>query len=251
MVSTLGPPSTPGGAADARRVRAFVPGALVGGVLTFGVLAALGAVLGGGGTALLAAAASRAPRRSPRRAGVRIAPQIRRQVPEHWRRVLPLPVAAAGYGVLLGLGFTTFVLTFAVPALAGVALAVGDVATGVLVGLAFGAGRSLPVVVLAPFAAATAAPRDRLMAERPAILRGFRAADALALALCAAVIGVAPAQAQTPAIVATEASVPAATANLFAFQRPGAPASCAVAAGRSCSPVATPRSPGGSSGGAT
>jgi hypothetical protein len=31
-------------------------------------------------------------------------------VPEHWRRVAALPLAAAGYGVLLGLGFTTFVI---------------------------------------------------------------------------------------------------------------------------------------------
>ena len=37
--------------------------------------------------------------------GLPIVPQIRRQVPEHWRRVLPLPVATLLYGVLLGLGF--------------------------------------------------------------------------------------------------------------------------------------------------
>ena len=36
--------------------------------------------------------------------GTRIAPQIRRQLPEHWRRVMPMPVAAALYGLLLGLG---------------------------------------------------------------------------------------------------------------------------------------------------
>src|SRR3712207_9561089 len=51
--------------------------------------------------------------------GRRIAPQIRRQLPEHWRRIMPMPVAAALYGILLGLGFTTFVLTFGVWALAG------------------------------------------------------------------------------------------------------------------------------------
>ena len=55
-----------------------------------------------------------------------IVPQIRRQVPEHWRRVLPMPLAAALYGVLLGLGFTTFVLTFGVFALAAIAFALGD-----------------------------------------------------------------------------------------------------------------------------
>jgi hypothetical protein len=142
--------------------------------------------------------------------GTRIAPQIRRQVPEHWRRVLPLPLAAAGYGVLLGLGFTTFVLTFAVWALAGVALAVGDVGTGVLVGLAFAVGRSLPVVVLAPFAERPLGLRaTELMAERPAILRGFRAADALALALCALALTAESASAATKAWVdrATDPSV--------------------------------------------
>ena len=58
--------------------------------------------------------------------GTRIVPQIRRQLPEHWRRVMPMPLAAPLYGVLLGLGFTTFVLSFGVWALAGISLAVGD-----------------------------------------------------------------------------------------------------------------------------
>ena len=95
--------------------------------------------------------------------GARIVPQVRRQVPESWRRRLPLPLAAGLYGVLLGLGFTTFILTFAVWALAGVSVAVGDPALGVAVGLAFGAGRLLPVVVLAPGGAhrAPAPPRTR------------------------------------------------------------------------------------------
>ena len=115
--------------------------------------------------------------------GLRIVPQVRRQVPESWRRVLPVPLAAGLYGVLLGLGFTTFILTFAVWALAAVSVALGDPALGAVLGLAFGAGRALPVIALAPIAdsdrgnAAHAA-----MAERPAILRGLRAADAVALA---------------------------------------------------------------------
>ena len=47
---------------------------------------------------------------------------LRRQVPEHWRRTLPLPLAASGYGVLLGLGFATFVLTLAFWALTAIVL---------------------------------------------------------------------------------------------------------------------------------
>ena len=110
-------------------------------------------------------------------------------MPESWRRRLPVPLAAGLYGVLLGLGFTTFILTFAVWALAGVCVAVGDPALGVAIGLAFGAGRLLPVVVLAP------AGGHRLrrhahaaMAERPQILRSLRAVDAVALAACAVVL---------------------------------------------------------------
>ena len=114
----------------------------------------LGAALGAGAPAALGAAAVVAVAAAAGEArGLRIAPQIRRQVPEAWRRTLPVPLAAAGYGVLLGLGFTTFVLSFAVWALAGISVAVGDPALGLAMGLAFGAGRALPVVALAPAAA--------------------------------------------------------------------------------------------------
>jgi hypothetical protein len=230
MVETLAP------AGYAGRLRTtlvacltFTLGALAGGVVTFGGLATLGEALGSGGTgaALVAAAIAVAAAVGEAR-GLRIVPQVRRQVSESWRRVLPVPLAAGLYGVLLGLGFTTFILTFAVWALAAVSVALGDPALGAVLGLAFGAGRALPVIALAPIAdgdrgnAAHAA-----MAERPAILRGLRAADAVALALCAAVIGVAPAQAAPRAsaaattVAAAAASGPAADAALFAFQRPG------------------------------
>ncbi len=224
MVETLAP------AGYAGRLRTtlgacltFTLGALAGGVLTFGGLAKLGETRGAGGTGAAGVAAAIAVAAAVGEArGLRIVPQVRRQVPESWRRVLPVPLAAGLYGVLLGLGFTTFILTFAVWALAAVSVALGDPALGAVLGLAFGAGRALPVIVLAPVAdgdrgnAAHAA-----MAERPGILRGLRAADAVALAVCAAVIGVAPAQAQTAGIAAAEASGPAADAALFAFQRPG------------------------------
>jgi hypothetical protein len=146
--------------------------------------------------------------------GARIVPQVRRQVPESWRRVLPVPLAAGLYGVLLGLGFTTFILTFAVWALAGTSIALGDPSLGLLVGLGFGLGRLLPVVVLAP-AAGTDWGTDAhaAMAERPAILRGMRAVDALALAACALALATAPAQASTRQIAsdATDPSLDGAT----------------------------------------
>jgi hypothetical protein len=92
--------------------------------------------------------------------------------------------------VLLGLGFTTFVLTFAVPALAGATLAVGDPETGLAIGLAFGIGRVLPVVVLAPLSQTEFGIRtSELMMEQPSVLRSFRFADGLALLAVAVVLG--------------------------------------------------------------
>ena len=194
LVETLAPDGF------ARRLRTslaacatFAIGAVAGGAITYGGLALVGAALGAAGSAALGAAAVIAAAAAAAEArGLRIAPQIRHQVPEAWRRVLPVPVAAAGYGVLLGLGFTTFVLSFAVWALAGASIAVGDPATGLAIGLAFGAGRALPVISLAPFAgsdrggAITAA-----MCERPAILLALRRIDAIALAACAIALGTA------------------------------------------------------------
>jgi len=161
----------------------FTAGALAGGVATFGGLSALGAALGAGGPAALGVAVAVAAAAAAGEArGARIVPQVRRQVPESWRRLLPVPLAAAGYGVLLGLGFTTFILSFAVWALAGVCVALGDPTAGVLAGLAFGAGRALPVVLLAPRAGGAV---HAAMAERPRILRSLRLLDAVALAAVA------------------------------------------------------------------
>ena len=188
MVETLAPQ----GYAGRMRVTAaacatFAAGALIGGAATFGGLALLGEALGAGGPAALAVAAAVALAAAVGEArGARIVPQVRRQVPESWRRRLPVPLAAGLYGVLLGLGFTTFILTFAVWALAGVSVALGDPALGLAIGLAFGVGRLLPVVVLAPAAATGAgAAFHSAMAERPRILRSLRAVDAVALTACA------------------------------------------------------------------
>ena len=131
MVETLGP----SGYAGRLRVTivacaTFAVGALVGGAITFGGLAFLGDALGAAAPAVAAVIAIAAAALEAR--GARIMPQVRRQVPESWRRVLPLPLAAGLYGVLLGLGFTTFILTFAVWALAGVSVALGDPLLGLL-----------------------------------------------------------------------------------------------------------------------
>jgi hypothetical protein len=181
MVETLAPQ----GYAGRMRVTVaacatFALGALAGGAITFGGLALLGQALGASAPAVAAAVALAAALGEAR--GARIVPQVRRQVPESWRRRMPVPLAAGLYGVLLGLGFTTFILTFAVWALAGVSVALGDPALGLAIGLAFGAGRLLPVVVLAP---AGGGALHAAMAERPRILRSLRAVDAVALTACA------------------------------------------------------------------
>ncbi|MFL5516969.1 MAG: hypothetical protein ACJ8DJ_12475, partial [Gemmatimonadales bacterium] len=127
---------------------------------------------------------------------------------------------AGVYGVLLGLGFTTFILTLAVVALAAISLALGDPALGLVVGIGFGLGRLVPVVVLA----ATAERRLgvailEVMAQRPGALRGARAADGLALAGCALLIGATGAHAATR--VSGGATDPSASGKFLAWERPG------------------------------
>jgi len=172
-------------------------GALAGGALTFGLLAFIGSAVDGVGATVVSIAIALSAALAEAR-GVAIAPQIRRQVPERWRRTLPLPLAAGLYGLLLGLGFTTFVLTFAVWALAALSFAAADPALGVAVGLAFGAGRTLPIVAIAPVARRPLGTRLlEAMAERPSILRRLRLADAVALTLACAALVAAEAHAAT------------------------------------------------------
>lgn len=175
----------------------FAAGALVGGVLTFGLLSALGGLLHAGdstlavGAAVVVAGAAAVADAM----GWRIAPQIRRQVPERWRRTMPLPVAAGLYGVLLGLGFTTFVLTFAVWALAGVSIALGSLAVGLAVGLGFGLGRAVPVVVMVARHRTVGGRLIEAMEGRPRLLGGLRRVDATLLGLLAVAMVAGPASA--------------------------------------------------------
>jgi hypothetical protein len=222
MIDTIGPGGHTGGRRTALAASlTFVPGALAGGVLTFGTLAALGGLVHGAGRiAYLVAAAIAVVAALAEARGTPIMPQIRRQLPEHWRRVLPMPVAAALYGALLGLGFTTFVLSFGVWALAGISLAVGDPNTGLVVGAAFGIGRAVPIAVLAPISDRPAGIRaTELMAERPALYRGVRVGDALALIVAAAAL-TSTGTAAAARDEAADAADPSAEAGDLAWQLP-------------------------------
>jgi hypothetical protein len=216
MVETLAPSGYAGRVrTTAVACATFTLGALAGGVITFGGLALIGAQLGANAPYVAAVIALCAAAGEAR--NLRIVPQVRRQVPESWRRVMPVPLAAGLYGVLLGLGFTTFILTFAVWALAGIAIATGDPTVGLAIGLAFGAGRALPVIALAPSGGGAL---HAAMAEKPRILRSLRVLDAAALALVAATLATAPAQAAVSvfAVGYADASL---DGPLLALHRPG------------------------------
>jgi hypothetical protein len=228
VIETIGPTGHTGGRRTTLAACAtFVPGAIVGGLLTFGSLAYVGDLLhGAGGRASYLVAAAIAVIASMLEArGARIMPQIRRQLPEHWRRVMPMPVAAALYGVLLGVGFTTFVLSFGVWALAGVSLALGEPSFGLLIGAGFGVGRAIPIVALAPVAGGRAGVRaTELMCERPGVYLGLRRGDAIALLLAAIALAAAPGTASAAGITVPHATDPAATADALLFDRLGGPA---------------------------
>jgi hypothetical protein len=223
MVDTIG-----GALGDTRRsvtllaCVTFTLGAVIGGILTFGGLALAGRLIGDPGSWLreglagtIALAAAIADWR-----GVKIAPQIRRQVPERWRRSMPLALACGLYGVLLGLGFTTFVLSFAVWALAGIAFVAGSLPLGLLVGAAFGVGRALPIVWMAPGLRGGDGARalDGIAGE-PRLWLGLRRLDALGLTLCALFLSGASASAATFA----RATDPSATGESLVWQQVNGP----------------------------
>lgn len=78
-------------------------------------------------------------------AGVRV-PGPHRQVNERWIGVYRGWVYGAGFGAQLGAGVATYVVTWGVWAVFAAELISGSAASGALVGLAFGAGRAVPVV---------------------------------------------------------------------------------------------------------
>lgn len=162
-------------------------------VAAIGASAGLGALLGGVGGMLdrgvaLGVVAGLAVLAALREAGLlRLpAPQLRRQVPEAWRRTLPLPVWSSAYGAGLGLGLLTHqsVITLWV-ALAG-AVALGSPLAGAVCLAFFGVGR----------VAMVALPRGSRGVSWMGSHRGaLRPANAAALLAAALLVGVSPAAA--------------------------------------------------------
>jgi cytochrome c biogenesis protein CcdA len=186
MVETLTPAVCGGRSRRTLAILAFAAGALL-------ASAGLGALLGLagrsiGGTVALVIVAALAVVVAAREAGlVRFpVPQVRRQVPERWRRSLPLPLWSFGYGAGLGVGLLTHqpVATLWI-AVAG-AVALGSPVAGAACLAVFGLGRAVMVVL----------PQGgRGVAWLSAHRGALRPANAAALVLAAALVGAAPAAA--------------------------------------------------------
>jgi hypothetical protein len=137
-----------------------------------------------------------------------VRPQVHFQVPERWRRTMPLPLALFLYGALLGTGVSTFVPAAALWALLPLSVALG--ASALAIGLSFAAGRALPVIVLA------ARGDETGLAERPRGLRVLRLLAAVSL-LLALVAGAASAA----TTIAKPAGDPSVAGTDLAWMQPG------------------------------
>src|SRR4249920_2597887 len=190
---------------------AFTAGLGLGAALIFGALGALGAAIEPGRAFVIGAAALAATAVISDLAGLRVRPQVRLQVPEPWRRSMPLPRALFLYGILLGTGVSTFVPAAAGWALLPLSVGLASVPGAIVVGLSFASGRALPVLVLV-----ARGGDEGALAERPQGLRALRvlAAASLAIALVAG-----DARAATP--VASPGGDPSAVGNDVVWQQPG------------------------------
>jgi hypothetical protein len=188
---------------------AFAGGLVLGAAAVFVALGAIGAAVGGRWL-VVAAVALGAVAVASDALGLRVRPQIHFQVPEPWRRELPLSRALFFYGVLLGTGLTTYVPATAAWALPALSLALGDVRLSLAIALGFAVGRALPVLVLA------ARGDETVLAERPRGQRLLRVlvAASLLFALFAGTVGAAE-------TIAFPANDPSVVGTDLAWQRPG------------------------------
>src|SRR4051794_1083543 len=187
---------------------AFAAGLTLGAAAVFAGLALIGAAVGGHAV-VVAALALGAVAVVSDALGLRVRPQMRFQVPERWRRTMPLPRALFLYGLLLGTGVTTYVPATAAWALPALSLALGSVSAALAIAAGFAVGRALPVLALA-------GRGETVLAERPQGLRVLRAliAGSLLVALLAG-------EARAAATIASPASDPSAAGTDLAWEQPG------------------------------
>lgn len=188
---------------------AFAAGLALGAAAVFTALAAVGAAVGGRFVPVVAFGIAVAAVVSDA-LGLRVRPQIHLQVPEPWRRTMPLERALFLYGLLLGTGLTTFVPATAAWALPMLCLALGSLGAALAIATGFAAGRALPVLVLA------ARGGETVLAERPQGLRLLRVLAAASL-LCALVAG----RVEAAGTVASPGGDPSAAGTDLAWQQPG------------------------------
>jgi cytochrome c biogenesis protein CcdA len=189
MVETL----TPAVCGSRQRYRVALALFALGAILAAGVL---GAFLGLAGSTLdrrsaLAVVAVLALIGAVREAGLlRIPlPELRRQVPERWRREWPLPAWSLGYGAGLGLGVLTHQTVASFWVAATGALALGDPLVSAACLVPFGVGRAVMVALPARGGRDPARAVGRLIERR----RRLRPANALVLALAAVAFAASPA----------------------------------------------------------
>jgi hypothetical protein len=214
MVGTVSAARTQGGRrALMASETAFALGLLVGASVVFASLGLAGAALQPGRAAVVVAVVLAAVAAVVDAAGRRVRPQLRFQVPESWRRTMPLPRALFLYGVLLGTGLTTYVTAATAWALLPLGLVLGNATGALAIGLSLAVGRALPVLVLAWRG------EESVLAERPQGLRALRALAAFSLVLALAVVAAGVGRAATR--VATPAGDPSVAATDLAWQEPG------------------------------
>ena len=189
----------------ARAGAAFAAGLALGAATIFTALGALGALISGRAVVIAAVALGVLAAASDA-LGLRVRPQIRFQVPEPWRRTMPLSRALFLYGLLLGTGLTTYVPATAAWALPALSLALGDLWASLAIAAGFAAGRALPVLFL----------RETTIAERPRALRLVRVLAAASL-LAALVAG----QVQAAGTIASPGGDPSAEGTEVSWQQPG------------------------------
>lgn len=187
MVETLTPAGCGGRHRQVAAVVMFTVASVTAAAAVGGLLGWVGAIIGHQ-RILLAGAALIAVLAALREAGIlRVAvPDIKRQVPEHWRRTLPLPVWTTGYGAILGSGFGTYQPAATYWTTLGAVTAMGKPLAGAACLGIFGLTRGVMVV----------APGSALLGRFASAHRAIRPVNAVVLAAMALTFAPAIAQAE-------------------------------------------------------